>query len=150
VKFRFTIRDLLWLTVVVAGFCAAIRWYLGARPELIVTNVRFIPVQPRVGEPVQPIIKYRNVGRKASGRFYLHQSEPLGRGYGGGQLILKPGEEGEYLWGGITFDHIGDYKFVFSFAAYPSAAELNEEGKAYTVHVNVREKNDETEPPVPK
>jgi subtilase family serine protease len=172
-RLRLSIRDLLWLTLVVA-LAGAIRWYVAARPDLaitnvrsvpaqlrvgkavqstyttgrpdlIITNVRFVPAEPRVGEAVQPIITYRNVGRKAAANVELHQSELIGAGWGGQSGELEPGEERDFLWGVVTVEHAGAFKFVFTIDPENTVKESNEDNNMFKVYLNVKDKDDEPE-----
>jgi hypothetical protein len=142
---RYSIRALLALTLLVAVAAAVVRWHMTAAPDLVITGVRFSPAAPKPGEGIATFIAYKNVGRLPAENFYLKQTERTGHrsndgyGYGGGQLKLKPGEQGEYQWGGIILPQLGRYEFKFIVDSENTIPESNEENNTFRVQLQTKE-----------
>jgi endonuclease YncB( thermonuclease family) len=110
-------------------------------PDLIISKVIFKPERPRVGEAVQPIIYYRNIGDQPAKGFYIYSAPDEfnnnAGSYGGGELELGPGEEKEYLWGGIRPQHPGNFVLRFSADPYNKVAEHSEVNNDIIVSLKV-------------
>jgi subtilase family serine protease len=137
-RIQYRVRDLLLLTAVAAIGIAIVRWYVMAAPDLIITQVRFVPHSPKVGEWIGVIVRIKNVGRETAKDFYLQRGTE-GKGYNVGTAELKLGEELDDQWGVLRYWQAGTNQLLFRIDPENSVNEVNEGNNTFSCQIVIHE-----------
>jgi micrococcal nuclease len=113
------------------------------RADLIISQVVFDPARPKVGQALQPIVYYKNIGNKTAKDFYIGLAANAltagGFGLGGDFAVLAPGEEKKYYWGGLQPQKAGKFELSFTVDLKNDIVESNEGNNSLVVTLEVVE-----------
>jgi hypothetical protein len=111
------------------------------KPDLVITKVVLVPAKPKVGEPIQAVLYYKNIGGKDARSFYLRQAPgPLGAGgfgLGGDHASLSAGQEKKYYWGALRATKAGTFTLSFDIDPRQTVDESNRRNNRFDVTVRI-------------
>jgi hypothetical protein len=111
------------------------------KPDLVISRVVLYPAEPKVGEPIQAVHYYKNIGGKDARNFYLRQAPgPLGAGgfgLGGDHASLSAGQEKKYHWGALRATEAGTFTLSFDIDPGQAVDESNRRNNRIDVTVRI-------------
>ena len=108
-------------------------------PDMVITKVEFRPAVPKVGESIQPILYYKNIGTAPADGVLVSYAKNELDGGGTHTHAVAAGEQISWLMGGLRATKAGEFKLEFALDPENKIKELDEKNNTLTVVLRVKE-----------